>query len=121
MGWRLVEVEREDTETNIDLDPIQPTAGHGIDETTIDFPDWYSEHDSKVKMVLMGICNSCSHLRLLFRNDDNYELRGSWCSALRQKLEQKIDNCDAFYAVGDEIEKLVDNQATNHDKTTNES
>jgi len=107
MGWRLVEVEKTDTSTEVNPDPIQPTVDQEVDEQTIDFPDWYNEHDRKVKMVLMGICNNCSHLRLLFNNGDSYELRGAWCSALRRKLEQKVKDCQAFYSVADEIDRLM--------------
>lgn len=115
MGWKLVELDREETKTDPDPDPIVPTVHDSSEEETTHSPDWYTEEDRKVAMVLSGSCNNCSHLRMVYNNSGNYNLKGVWCSALRKRLEYKVENCDEFYSIGDEIEKLIKNMGINNE------
>ncbi len=72
-----------------------------------DFPAWYTEEGRKAKAVQEGICKDCAHLWLIRDDRGNFEFKGVWCAIFKRKLEAKVESCPKFYALGDEIDRLI--------------
>lgn len=75
--------------------------------TNTKYPGWYKEEDLKAIAVLDGICKGCAHLLLVRDNNTKGEFKGIWCAVLKSKLEAKVESCPEFYALRDEIDRLL--------------